>query len=457
MPTIFDNIENILKEGLNKTFEKSKRADFCIGYFNLRGWTQLYEQVDKLSGDYLPAEYDDDNQYFCRILIGMQRQPMEALEEYFSKDENDVIDNARVIEYKKKLAKELREQLTIGTPNNNDEIALRKLSAQIKSGKVKVRLHLEYPLHAKLYLAFREDYNSPVIGFVGSSNLTFAGISKQGELNVDVVEQDAAKKLAKWFQDRWENRWSIDISNELVEILDESWASEKEIPPYYIYLKTAYHLSSEARAGVSEFSLSKRFQEELFTYQANAVKVAAHHLHKRGGVIIGDVVGLGKTITATALAKIFEDDFFLETLIICPKNLVRMWEDYAHKYQLRAKVMSITKAQTKLGSERRFRIVIVDESHNLRNREGKRYRALQEYIQLNDSKVIMLTATPYNKSYSDLGNQLRLFIDEDENLGISPERFIESIGGRVQFRAQYQTGENTIAAFEKSMFSDDWN
>ena len=457
MPTIFDNIENILKEGLNKTFEKSRRADFCIGYFNLRGWTQLYEQVDKLSGDYLPAEYDDDNQYFCRILIGMQRQPMKALEEFFSKDENDVIDNARVIEYKKKLAKELREQLTIGTPNNNDEIALRKLSTQIKSGKVKVKLHLEYPLHAKLYLAFREDYNSPVIGFVGSSNLTFAGISKQGELNVDVVEQDAAKKLAKWFQDRWENRWSIDISNELVEILDQSWASEKEIPPYYIYLKTAYHLSSEARAGVSEFSLSKRFKEELFTYQANAVKVAAHHLHKRGGVIIGDVVGLGKTITATALAKIFEDDFFLETLIICPKNLVHMWEDYAHKYQLRAKVMSITKAQTKLGSERRFRLVILDESHNLRNREGKRYRALQEYIQLNDSKVIMLTATPYNKSYSDLGNQLRLFIDEEENLGISPERFIESIGGRVQFRAQYQTGENTVAAFEKSMFSDDWN
>ncbi len=457
MPTIFDNIENILKEGLNKTLEKSKRADFCIGYFNLRGWTQLYEQVDKLSGDYLSEECDDDNQYFCRILIGMQHQPMETLEKFFSKDENDVIDNARVIEYKKKLAKELREQLTIGTPNNNDEIALRKLSTQIKSGKVKVKLHLEYPLHAKLYLAFREDYNSPVIGFVGSSNLTFAGISKQGELNVDVVEQDAAKKLAKWFQDRWENHWSIDISNELVEILDQSWASEKEIPPYYIYLKTAYHLSSEARAGVSEFSLSKRFQEELFTYQANAVKVAAHHLHKRGGVIIGDVVGLGKTITATALAKIFEDDFFLETLIICPKNLVHMWEDYAHKYQLRAKVMSITKAQTKLGSERRFRLVILDESHNLRNREGKRYRALQEYIQLNDSKVIMLTATPYNKSYSDLGNQLRLFIDEEENLGISPERFIESIGGRVQFRAQYQTGENTIAAFEKSMFSDDWN
>ncbi|MFV9645296.1 MAG: helicase-related protein [Desulfobacterales bacterium] len=457
MPKIYDNIENKLKEGLNKTLEKAKRADFCIGYFNLRGWRQLYQQVENLSGDYLPEECEDDTKYHCRILIGMQRQPIQILEDNFSTDERNVLDNAKAIEFKKKLAQELREQLIIGTPNNEDEKALRKLSEQIKTGKVVVKLHLAHPLHAKLYLSVREDYNSPVIGFVGSSNLTFSGISKQGELNVDVVEQDAANKLAKWFQDRWDDRWSIDISKELTEILDDSWAGEREIPPYYIYLKTAYHLASEARAGMTEFSLSKRFQKELFPYQASAVKVAAHHLHKRGGVIIGDVVGLGKTITATALAKIFEDDFFLETLIICPKNLVTMWEDYAHKYQLRAKVMSITQVQNKLGNERRFRLVILDESHNLRNREGKRYRALQEYIQLNDSKVILLTATPYNKSYLDLGNQLRLFIDEEENLGVSPEQFIESIGGRIEFSAQYQTNENTIGAFDKSNFSDDWN
>jgi len=457
MPIIFDNIENKLTEGLNKTLSNSKRADFCIGYFNLRGWRQLYEQIDNLSGDCLPEEYDDENKYFCRLLIGMQRLPIEILEEYFSKDENNKLDNSRANDYKKKLAKELREQLTIGTPNNYDEIALRKLATQLKSGKVKVKLHLEYPLHAKLYIAYRDDYNSPVIGFVGSSNLTFAGILKQGELNVDVVEQDAAVKLSKWFQDRWDNRWSIDITKELIEIIDESWASEREIPPYYIYLKTAYHLSSEARAGVSEFSLSKRFQRELFEYQANAVKVAAHHLHKRGGVIIGDVVGLGKTITATAIAKIFEDDFFLETLIICPKNLVTMWEDYVYKYQLRAKVMSITQAQSRLGDERRYRLVIIDESHNLRNREGKRYRAIHEYIQLNDSKVVLLTATPYNKNYSDLANQLRLFIDEDSNLGVRPEKFIKSIGGSIHFLAQYQTKENTVTAFEKSPYSDDWN
>ncbi len=213
-----------------------------------------------------------------------------------------------------------------------------------------MKLHLKHTLHAKLYLAHRDDYNSPTIGFVGSSNLTFAGISKQGELNVDVVEGDAAKKLSKWYQDRWEDRWSIDITEELAQIIDESWATEKLYSPYHVYLKIAYHLSREARAGISEFQLPKVFEKSLLPYQQSAVKVAAHHLHHRGGVIIGDVVRLGKTITATALAKMFEDDFFLETSIICPKNLVEMWRDYAHKYQLRAKVISVTQAQTKLAN-----------------------------------------------------------------------------------------------------------
>ena len=63
----------------------------------------------------------------------------------------------------------------------------------------------------------------------------------------------------------------------------------------------------------------------LFDFQTAAVKIAAHHLNKRVGVLIGDVVGLGKMLMATAVARIFEDDYFLETLIICPKNLVKMW------------------------------------------------------------------------------------------------------------------------------------
>ncbi len=72
---------------------------------------------------------------------------------------------------------------------------------------------------------------------------------------------------------------------------------------------------------------------------------------------------------------------------------------------------------------------MIDESHNLRNREGKRYRAIQEYVAFNESKVILLSATPYNKSYEDLGAQLRLFVPEDVDLGIRPEQLMREVGG----------------------------
>jgi superfamily II DNA or RNA helicase len=456
MPKIYDNIENHLTKGLNDTLEVSHRTDLCVGYFNLRGWKEIGENVDKLCG--MPVnEGADDVHRCCRLLVGMQKLPVDILRDHLTHDENHIIDQAEALKLKKRLAQEFKDQLTIGVPTEADERALRKLSQQMKDNKVVVKLHLRFTLHAKLYLAYSEDKRVPIVGFLGSSNLTLAGLSKQGELNIDVMDQDAANKLADWFNNRWKDKWCWDITAELIEIIDNSWAADRLVPPFHIYLKMAYHLSREARLGINEFKLPKIFQKELLEFQQKAVLVAAHHLNKRDGVLIGDVVGLGKTITATALAKLFEDDFFLETLIICPKNLVDMWEGYAHKYQLRAKVISQSKVQRTLPNLRRYRLVIIDESHNLRNDQGGRYRAIKSYLEENESKVILLSATPYNKSYIDLSNQLRLFIPDDRDLGISPERYIESIGGQVQFTSKHsETFIRSIKAFERSQYSDDW-
>ena len=318
-----------------------------------------------------------------------------------------------------------------------------------------VKLFLRHPLHAKLYLLFRPDPVNPTVGYMGSSNLTQSGLSLQGELNVDVLDHDACQKLAKWFEDRWNDRWCVDISKELVEVIEESWAREDLIPPYHIYVKIAYHLSQEARAGLTEFRIPKDFGNKLLDFQTAAVKIAAHHLNRRNGVIIGDVVGLGKTLMATALARVFEDDHGLETLIICPKNLVPMWEDYRGQYRMRARVLSISRAITELPDMCRYRLVLIDESHNLRNREGKRYRAIQEYIRENDSKCILLSATPYNKTYMDLSSQLRLFVPEDGDLGIRPERLLREIG-ETEFIRRHQAPVRSLAAFDRSEYADDW-
>src|SRR5712692_8692448 len=132
-----------------------------------------------------------------------------------------------------------------------------------------------------------------------------------------------------------------------------------------------------------------------------------------------------------------------------------MWEDYVAQYRLLAKVLSITKAARELPNLRRYRVVLIDESHNLRNREGQRYRAIQEYIQENESKCILLSATPYNKTYLDLSSQLRLFVPEDKELGIRPERLLRDLG-ETEFIRRHQCPVRSLAAFEKSDYADDW-
>lgn len=454
MPRIFDNISNHLMTALRATLATSSHADFCVGYFNLRGWQAL---------DDLIAPWNPQQGQVCRVLIGMQRPPQDEVKELYQLHDAEhelLLDNARVSQLKQRFAQHLREQITFGIPTAKDEAGLRNLALRLRSGQLIVKLFLPYPLHAKLYLLFRQDVNNPITGFVGSSNLTMSGLSRQGELNVDVLDHDAAEKLSNWFADRWKERWCIDVSVDLAEVIETSWARETVVPPYHIYLNMAYHLSVEARAGLSQFRLPQRFEDELFEFQKNAVKIAARHLNRRGGVMIGDVVGLGKTMMATALARMIEDELSYETLIICPKNLVPMWEAYRKEYGLRGMVMSLTQvshASKGLKELKRYRLVLIDESHNLRNRDGRRYKAIAEYIRQCDSRVILLTATPYNKTLTDLSSQLRLFIDERANLGIRPEQFMRKKGfSDAQFERQYQCPTHSVQAMEKSDELDDW-
>ncbi len=448
MPTIYDNIDDKLLEGLKESLLMSYRGDFCSGYLNLRGWKDIAPEVEKFEGV-------EGKQ--VRLLVGMQRRPEDEVMEAYVSGSAVPIDQEKVLRLKARLARELREQLAYGFPTDQDEKGLQQFADQMRAGKVVVKLFLKYPLHAKLYLAFREDRINPIMGYVGSSNLTLAGLQRNGELNVDVLDKDAGQKLAKWFEDRWDDRWAMDITQELIKIIEESWAGEEQHPPYHVYMKVVYHLSNEARLGLASYDIPQIFQGKLLKFQQEAVRMAANVLNKRGGVLIGDVVGLGKTYTAAALIKLVEENDYLKTLIVCPPKLERMWNVYKEEFDLKAEVLSIGAIDTKkLEDLKRYKLIVVDESHNLRNPEGKRYRALHEYIRFNASKVVLLTATPYNKTYLDLSAQLGLFLDMETDLGLTPERLIASIGGLPEFSARYQVQPQTLAAFERSPFSDDW-
>jgi len=121
MPRILDNIEKSLLPALQKTLELSDRADFCVGYFNLRGWKELDSYIETWSGG---------EDHCCRLLVGMQKLPQDELRQVMRLSRADSgMDNQTAIRLKKELAGEFRDQLTVGAPTNKDEIGLRRLSA----------------------------------------------------------------------------------------------------------------------------------------------------------------------------------------------------------------------------------------------------------------------------------------------------------------------------------------
>ena len=127
MPRFFDNIEQHLLPALRETIGLAHRADFCVGYFNLRGLRQCAPWIEAVRGGANHA---------CRLLVGMQRLPEDDLRTALSlTDEAETIDNQTAFRLKKKLAQEFRGQLAIGAPSNQDEAVLRRFAAQIRSRK----------------------------------------------------------------------------------------------------------------------------------------------------------------------------------------------------------------------------------------------------------------------------------------------------------------------------------
>ena len=450
MTTIFDNIDEQLGERLAATFEVSDRIDAAVGYFNLRGWGDLARILDQREPGKEPV---------ARVMVGMTLSDNHhRILDHLQSQVDDVEPEPEIDRSEARTRRELalhrfRQQLMTGIPTDADLRSLRRMRSHLANGLLRVKLFTRRPMHAKAYICHRQDVATPIIGYVGSSNLTMAGLKHQYELNVDVLDGDATKKLARWFDERWDDPFTLDITDDLIQLIDESWASERLVDPYLVYLKVCYLVSEEARDGLVEYSLPAGIERQLLDFQISAVKTLARRVVNRGGAMLGDVVGLGKTITAVAVALMLREDQGYSTLVVCPKNLVNMWQDYLDAYELFGKVVPYSMAAKELKDLRRHQLVIIDESHTLRSETRQDYQAIHDYIRANDSKVLMLTATPYNKRYLDVANQLALFIDDDDNLGISPmaalaknPKLIDAVDGKI----------STLSAFRRSEEVEDW-
>lgn len=457
MPNIFDNITDDTRLGLalRESLKDFDTVDVATGYLDLRGWSSFADILDTKEPQ--PPEAGRPT---ARVLVGMiapsdSEQILDSLQADVQPPAYgaDIHDREKALARRDQLVKHLRNQLMRGLATAASQRTLQTLKRQLRDGVVEMKVFTEKPLHGKTYL-----FHAPAKkhgsrwAYVGSSNLTGAGLNRNLELNIDVQDSDATNKLAAWFDDRWNDPFSLAITAEIIDLISQSWADEQQPTPFEVYLKVCHSLSQDARDGMG-YVLPASMRTLLLDYQENAVRTLARRIVRRGGTMLGDVVGLGKTLTAVATALMLQAAEDYSTLVLCPKNLEQMWQEHLEEYDINGRVVRYSMAAKVLPELKRFNLVICDESHNLRNSGTVAYDAIHQYIRTNGSKVLLLTATPYNLAFRDVANQIGLYIDEDDDLGIVPTAALQADPGRF---LKLDGKINTLAAFGLSEEAEDW-
>lgn len=456
MPNIFDNIKDATRLGpaLRESLKDFDTVDVATGYLDLRGWSAFADILDA------KVPHEVGSRATARVLVGMiapadAEQLLDSLQDQVQPPSygSDIHDREKALARRDQLVKHLRNQLMRGLATASGQQTLQTLKRQLQDGVVAMKVFTEKPLHGKTYI-----FHSPQKkhgarwAYVGSSNLTGAGLTRNLELNIDVQDSDASAKLAEWFDQRWEDPFSLDITAEIIDLITESWADETQPSPFEVYLKVCHSLAQDARDGMG-YVLPASMRNLLLDYQESAVRTLARRVVRRGGTMLGDVVGLGKTLTAVATALMLQAAEDYSTLVLCPKNLERMWNEHLEAYDINGRVVPYSVADKVLPELKRFNLVICDESHNLRNNSTNVYEAIHHYIRANACKVLLLTATPYNLAFTDVANQIGLYLDEDDDLGIIPTaaliadpQLVNKVDGKI----------NTLAAFRRSEEPEDW-
>lgn len=328
-------------------------------------------------------------------------------------------------------------------------------------------------VHGKLYHIQQGDYERAVLG---SSNFTVQGLGlgRGGniELNLEVTDSRDRDDLKQWFDELWANQELVeDVKQQVLEHLKRLYTP---VGPQFVYYKTLYHLFDQAKPDESAtLKLPQRLYDSeiwqaLFEFQRDGASAVIRKLQTHGGCILADSVGLGKTYTALAVIKYFQN-LNDRVLVLCPKKLRENWTVYLAsnnsalnpfvKDRFAYTVLShsdLSRSSGTVGDVNletldwgAYDLVVIDESHNFRNNsKGKRdetgqiirksryERLLEDIIKSGvPTKVLLLSATPVNTDLADLRNQLMLISGGNdaafsEGLGVSSLKDVLAIAQR---------------------------
>jgi len=414
--TIINNKDETLQDSLKEVLKTADSIDVAVGFFYFSGFEALADQLKDKK---------------MRILVGLEVDPTlisQIVQQ--TKDGND-------IDLSKWQTRNLTKSRTalklnyidsfVGFMNDSDIFDSNKSNElyelyikKINNGTLEIRKTIN-DYHGKLYLIHnkkevQEKDGLPGTVFMGSSNFSYNGLRGQGELNSSSEDIKEFRDYQNEFEKMWSSSESISIADiktkdEFIKaIKPRIWKYSTPLP-YHIYIRVLHELFRQEE--IDSFKTPKKITNGIysdFKYQIDAMKMVIDKLNKYDGVILADVVGLGKSIIASAVAT----NMNIKTVIIAPPHLGPQWEDYKEDFGIKgSKVFSsgkISEVYERYDNNKEPILFILDEAHRYRNEDTDDYKMLHQICRSHPkNKIMLLTATPFNNDPKDVFALIKLF------------------------------------------------
>ncbi len=405
--TLFDKLKGIAS-GMT-TFDRFLAV---VGFFRSSGYFKLRKELGDISEIKILVGINIDNIFRKHNKALLMLADADKAKEIYHNDFKEDIVNAR-------YAPEVEE-------------GILQMCDDLTSGRLQMRIHATKNLHAKFYLCLPQNHSEHSDGWVimGSSNISDSGLGirqpPQYELNVAMKDYDDVKYCSDEFWALWNEAIPL-TAEDVIKAKDGTHIGNHQPTPYELYIKVLIDTFGDQVE--DDFSIQLPDGVKDLKYQKDAVIQGYQMLMQHNGLFLADVVGLGKTMIATMIAKRFVEANGKKTniLVIYPPALEENWKNTFKLFGIRKKAQFITNGSLSKILEGRdqykdreeFDLIIVDEAHGFRSDSSGKYDELQKIckspcanrglLKSVQKKVMLLSATPLNNRPDDLQNQLLLF------------------------------------------------
>lgn len=404
--TLFDKFKGIAQEMANfHSFHAVVGFFRSSGYFKLREELKDVQKIQILVGINIDNIFRKHNK--AMLMFGYEEDAKDTYNQ-------DFINDVQTAGYSSEIEK-----------------GILQLCEDLHTGKVEMKIHSTKNLHAKFYLCLPENHSQHSGGCVimGSSNISESGLGLTAppryELNVEMRDFDDVNFCKKEFDKLWEE--AIPITTNDIEKSKKQTHIGVTPTPYELYIKVL--IDSFGDQVEDDFSMTLPDGVRDLKYQKDAVIQGYQMLLEHNGFFLADVVGLGKTIVATMIAKRFVEANGKNTnvLVIYPPALETNWKETFKQFGIDRKAQFVSngslskviEGKNNYKSKEEFDLVIVDEAHGFRSDRSNRYDELQRIckaprqntglLKCEQKKIMLLSATPLNNRPNDLQNQILLF------------------------------------------------